>query len=159
MVVVAAVAVAAPFFITDKNGKPLMSLDGVRAPEVVLPSALNEAVSTLRPAAGEAAGTVQVFKWQDETGVWHFSDTREEGQAVTAVTVNPNANLLHFETPRRLEARAVPPAEEGANAGADGIPLPLSAPVASVPKLIGDAKNIDRLQIERLQRQEKIVQD
>jgi len=41
-----------------------------------------------------SAGTTEVFTWQDENGVTHFSQVAPAGVSANSVTVNPNVNVL-----------------------------------------------------------------
>jgi hypothetical protein len=85
MLFVVVAALAAPFVLKGPNGAPLMSLDGIRMPEVSLPD-LGEVRDTLkagvRAADEEPANVTEVFKWRDDEGVWHFSDKGGAGRSV-----------------------------------------------------------------------------
>ena len=36
----------------------------------------------------------QIYKWQDDRGVWHFSQEKPPGTEVEAITLTPNRNLV-----------------------------------------------------------------
>jgi hypothetical protein len=92
-------ALAAPFAIKGPNGTSLMSLDKLRIPAVSLPD-FSKATEGLKTGTGEAEGepakAVEVFKWRDEKGVWHFSDKLEQGRSAQKLSVDSNAGVVHF---------------------------------------------------------------
>ena len=162
MILVVVAAVAAPFFLKGPDGRPLLSWDRLHAPEVRLPD-LGKAADTMRESLGtedEArAKPVEVFKWQDEKGGWHYSDNNEQGRQAQKLTVDPNANLSHFEP-----AEASGHKEQAVSARESGVPspsitFPASIPLGKIPTLIDDARNVDKLQKKRLKRQERAMQD
>jgi len=66
MIVVLLAAFAGLFFLTGPNGEPILSLDDLK-PDV--------------PELDSNTGTTKVYKWQDENGVWQFSNQPiDEGQ-------------------------------------------------------------------------------
>ena len=72
--------VAAPFFLLKKeDGRPLLSLDDIKAPNLSLPdiAPLVNEVKVVMPTTGLKEidkETREIYKWQDEYGEWHFSD-------------------------------------------------------------------------------------
>lgn len=164
MLLIVVAAVAAPFFILGPDGRPLWSLDGLHAPSTSLPSfsGVEDSVKESVEETVEApAKPVEVFKWQDENGVWHYSDIREQGRPAQSMTVNPNAGVVHLEPIRNPDREEAPAAVEDNND--HPVPsaaiAPTSLPYANIPKLIGDSKNLQRLQQDRLSRQERAMQD
>lgn len=151
-------AVAAPFFITGQDGEPLMTLDGLRAPALSLPD-LSDTAKKLGAGLGDAAReqgeAIEVFKWRDEKGVWHFSETQNQDRTAEKILVNPELNLLHFETTAGDGQGDMPGRDEAMSEKPARPPLPL----AGVSKLIDDAGNVDQLQRERLKNQERALQN
>lgn len=157
-----AAVLTAPFFIKGPDGRPLLSWDRLHMPAVTLPdlgSAVNPLKHGLSGDEEPRSVPVQVFKWQDERGIWHYSDDPMPGQKAQSLTVDPNANLSHYE-PKAPEAAPrqaqTAPAEKNA---ADGVatPFPASIPLDKIPTLINDAKNVGKLQQQRLERQEQAL--
>ena len=132
-----------------------MSLDKLRLPTVSLPDfgKTAEAVSAgLGEAREQPAKAVAVFKWQDEKGVWHFSDNVARGQSAQKLSVDPNANLVHF-------AAAEDSRTKDDHHSGGGPSMAAVAPVGAVAKLIGDANNVEHLHQERAARRERALQD
>lgn len=74
MFLIIVAAVAAPFLLKGPSGTPLISLNGLHAPELKLSDlgkAADGAKADLSPAQDTPARMISVFKWQDESGVWH----------------------------------------------------------------------------------------
>ena len=148
MLFIVVAALAAPFILKGPDGRPLMSLDMLKAPDVKLPdfSKAADAVSaSLNKAGEEPSKAVAVYKWQDENGSWHFSDNVEQGQSAQKLNVDPNANLVHYEGAGESRAQDEHDAQSG-------------SPLGAVGTLIGDAKNVGHLQEEHLARQERALQ-
>jgi hypothetical protein len=163
MLLVVVAAVAAPFFISGRDGRPILSLDRLRAPHSSAPDigntedSLTENVDETDEVSGKP---VEVFKWQDENGAWHFSDTQEQGQAAQTVTVDPNASVVHLppiKNPEIEEQNAVAAdnnRRESPNSAASD-----SAPFGKITKLIDDSRRTEQLQQDRIARQERAAQE
>ena len=162
MILVVVAAVAAPFFLKGPDGRPLLSWDRLHAPEVRLPD-LGKAADTMKEslrAEEEAhAKPVEVFKWQDEEGGWHYSDNNEQGRQAQKLTVDPNANLSHFEPAKASEHKEQAASARENSDPSPSITFPASISLGKIPTLIDDARNVDKLQKERLERQERALQD
>jgi len=162
ILLVVAAAMAAPFFLKGPDGAPLLSWDRLHAPEVRLPD-LGKAADTMREKLGTEeevrARPVEVYKWQDGEGRWHYSDNNEQGRAAQKLTVDPNANLSHFEPFKASEYKEqAPPVRKKSDSSAS-ISFPASISPGKIPTLIDDAGNVDKLQKERLERQERALQE
>ena len=162
ILLVVAAAMAAPFFLKGPDGAPLLSWDRLHAPEVRLPD-LGKAADTMREGLGAAeearAKPVEVFKWHDEEGVWHYSDNNEQGRQAQKLTVDPNANLSHFEPANASGHKEQTVSARENTDPSPSITFPASIPLEKIPTLIDDARNVDKLQKERLERQERVLQD
>lgn len=155
MLFIVVAAVAAPFIIKGPNGRPLMTLDRLHTPQVDLPdfSRAADAVKAGLDHMGDDSDKVKaVFKWQDEKGVWHFSDKVERGQTAQKLSVDPTANLVHF-------AAAGNSRKNDDQDTGGGSHLVGASPVGAVTKLIGDAKNVEHLQEEHVARRERALQE
>lgn len=79
------IACIAPLFIKDPNGEPLMTLDDWSIDFSSLTSSLATSLQSGADVVGSASSASpnmepsEVYKWQDEEGVWQFSDTPVEG--------------------------------------------------------------------------------
>lgn len=159
MLFIVVAAVAAPFVIKGPDGRPWMTLDSLRTPDANLPDfskatdALKAGLNTL---GDEPVKARAVFKWQDETGMWHFSDNKERGRSAEKLTVDPNANLVHFAVAGDRQAPAVSGGEDKADG--NGSPVTGLKPLAGIAKLVDDAKSVDNLQKQRADRQQRAMQ-
>ena len=134
-------AVAAPYVMKGKDGKPLMEFnlsDTISSITNIFkaPSSIQEEVTS----GGIPVTSDKVFKWKDENGRWHFSDKPVDGQQVSTHII-PKANILApVKIPGKEEEKEEPSATPG-------IPVPMTA--QNVPKLIDDAKNVQKLLNDR----------
>ncbi len=148
-------AVGAPFLLKDEDGRPLLDASKLRMPELGTPpmpdlSRLEEAVedtrrklSRLGEESREEMGAV-VYRWRDAQGNWHFSDDPPDGVASERVTLDPAANVVRLQTASGGTATDAPPAG--------------SATLSNPVRLMEQARGVDRLAQERLQRQEQALQ-
>ena len=131
LAVVLAVAVIAPYFIKGPDGKPLMSADKTLSYQ----------------------GSRQTFyKWQDDKGMWHFSDEVPDGVQALPVEVDTAANIVQSVP---VEKKAEEDAEPAAEVAADQVSVPAGFPMtvdpAAIPQLIKDAQNVQSLVDKRSQ--------
>jgi hypothetical protein len=158
MLFVVVAAVAAPFVIKGPDGRPLVTLDSLRTPDVNLPD-FTKAADAIKAGLGDEPDKVKaVFKWQDEKGMWHFSDNKEQGRSAGKLNVDPNANLVHFAAAGNTQAPASAINGGDDKGGASGSPVAGLASLATISTLIHDAKNVDNLQKERAARQQRAMQ-
>lgn len=82
-IVILGVAIGLPFFMDNKQGKPMLSLPSV------------DDITPDIPDANTLTGGERVYyKWQDQYGQWHFGDEPPEGVKPIPVSVNVNANII-----------------------------------------------------------------
>ncbi|MEM7081774.1 MAG: DUF4124 domain-containing protein [Pseudomonadota bacterium] len=74
-------AMAGPFFIRGPDGQPLMKWRDI--------------TSKFGNWSSSASGgdSVEVHRWQDENGQWHYSDEPPE-QGGEVITLDPNTNVI-----------------------------------------------------------------
>lgn len=97
MIFVLVAAMAGPFIIRGPDGRPLMQLSDVTQR---FKGWMNSSGSS-SPSPG---GNVEVHKWQDENGQWHYSDAAPAAKSET-ISINPNTNVIQ-STPVRKPAPA-----------------------------------------------------
>ncbi len=162
MLFVVVAAVAAPFFLKSPDGEALVSWDRLQVPEVSLPDlggTMEKVKENLGTEEAVHAKPVEVFKWQDENGVTHYSDNSEQGRTARKLTVDPNANLTHYEPAKNSEYKEQAAVSRDEGDDSPDVSFPISIPLGKVPALIDDARNVDKLQKERLERQKQAMQD
>lgn len=144
----------APFFITGKDGRPLLSLSRLSAPslpEVSLPT-------WKKSTEGDSASApVTVYRWRDDGGTWQFSNSRPPpGIVYETVSVDPNANLLSapVTTPPRNPSGAQP-GEQPSTGG--GLPLPLTVSPDKIGRLMDQARSVEAQAKERKATQDRLL--
>ncbi len=77
-------AMAGPFFIKGPDGRPIMSWSDVK-----------QKFGNWSGSGGSTkpGSPVEVHRWQDEDGQWHYSD-EAPGQDSEVITVDPNVNVI-----------------------------------------------------------------
>ena len=140
MALIVVLAVAGPFFIKGPDGRPLMEIGEVAASIKRQWNAM--VVDAGRRVGNEDAGKVEVYRWQDADGNWHFSDEENPRGESELIKVDPYASRMDpfvATPPPEPEQRA------GGTAGADpgvSVPLPLTVSPGEARQLIEDAGNI-----------------
>ena len=160
-------ALAGPFFLRGPDGARLATWGDVRiwfgnaSREIRIwlsdtSQDVRSGVDSVQRKAGQlvgdgSAGRTAVYRWQDASGAWHFSDEKPEGVTSELFYVDGNANL--FAAPEIRESRDDREMQETPSSPTDSaeipLPSPLSVPPASVPELIEDAYEARRLLEER----------
>ena len=99
MCVVLVLALAGPFFITGPDGQPLLTTDDVRRTTARTTSSLKMRWRRLRGDVGQAlgdenAGKVEMHRWQDASGQWHYGDEVPDGVHAETIYVDPDASRM-----------------------------------------------------------------
>ncbi|XOV86279.1 MAG: DUF4124 domain-containing protein [Pseudomonadota bacterium] len=81
----AILACVAPFFLKGPDGQPLMTLDDW------LPA---DASDMATGRSGGPPEKVTVYKWQDENGVWQFSNDPADAGAADTLELDGNINII-----------------------------------------------------------------
>lgn len=109
------------------------------------------------------------YRWQDKDGVWQFSSLPNRNTLNMVVKTDPNANLLQGMSDEQVDialGRFVPETdnsitENNPMANGEGleneIPLPITVPIAEIPKLIDQAKDVQKLMDQRVQNMDKML--
>lgn len=142
-------AILIPFtFLKGKDGKPLMSLDKLKAPELAMP----------KLPGGEGLTSTKrkdiIYQWRDAKGELHFtSSPPPEGIEYTAKGYDPNANLIQSIEVKQEEPEktaSVPQIQKPADIGNPYSPK-------NVEKLINDAQNVQKVLNDRMKQQEALM--
>ncbi len=136
MICLVVIAIAAPFVIPGPNGTPIMTVDMLKfdKPSVSLPA--------INPGGAGQEGrsaSQSMYRYQDENGVWHFTDQAPASGAGDRVQLNSEINLL--------EAQAVP--ENRPQAPVEQPSNPLSA-VTRGAEVMEDAQAVQQLMDDRV---------
>lgn len=110
MIAVVILACIAPFFIKGPNGEPLMTFDKL------MHGSSSSSATASTPDKREKPMPTTVYKWQDENGVWHFSDRKEDAAAAGAekmeLTGDINVVPAFKEPPKPSAVQAQAPATQ-----------------------------------------------
>jgi len=144
-------ACATPFFIRGPNGQPLMSLNKLKFPELPSVASIKSKSglfnSTEKSSQAKNKGDIEVYKWRDEKGVVHYSDRQgsdKKGKLteIKGISILPSAAV---STVDKTEERSL------------SVPSPTTIPLANIPKLIEDAKQVEQVLQQRKQHQDEIL--
>jgi len=107
MITAVVLAVLLPFtFLKGKDGRPLMSLDKLKAPKLEMPD--------LPKASGKPKQDL-IYRWTDAEGVTHFTNTPPPaGVEYTVKGYDPNTNLIQSVQPEKPEEPPQPKAVQAA---------------------------------------------
>ena len=132
----------APFFLKDKNGRPLLGINDIKLPLFQLPELPDINSTTSSPK-------VQVYRWRDGNGRWQFSNTAPEGKDFEVMEVDANMNRVPAvqQNPTPKPDQSDKPASKTSTTILPDMSLPYSA--KQVQQLIGDAKAISSTAEER----------
>jgi len=146
-----------PFIMKGQDGRPLMTMANLKMPDLKIPG--KDAVGTLiddtrdNTSLEEKDAVVKVYRWQDDGGVWHFSDdANPEGQS-EVVDVQLNASVTETNTVQAAGASQVPGAD------VDKLLQPGFIPVLHAGEALDQARNVEKLLQQRYQNQEQTLSD
>lgn len=124
LITVLVLALVLPFIMRDRYGNYLMTLEDLKMPRLSLPG--GNTVQQMTAAAGQQLddhglldeAVVQVYKWQDTQGVWHYGEKAPQ---------NGTAQLMNIHTqPPAVAGEPVPaPATADQEEPSVGFDLPL----------------------------------
>lgn len=151
---------AGPFFLRSPNGEPYLDYREFVPSVSSIKEKANGIINTASGSSSDnlppneeiqtSDGKVQVYRWQDENGVWQYSDRPPTGIDRQTISVNTNENILPSQSIAEETENEVEEAQDNSEEGADiALPLPLTVPVNQVPQLIEDAKEIQELMNQR----------
>ncbi|MEO0366627.1 MAG: DUF4124 domain-containing protein [Pseudomonadota bacterium] len=154
MVFIVVLALMGPFFLKGPDGRPLWELP------TRLPS-LNEVSNAVVPDALEDPN-VEVYRWQDENGQWHFGSTPPASSRYETLQIDTRTNAVAVEPPPTLESRD---SDEGAvaSSAADQPDSPYVSDVLPIPdpevakQLIEDARALQELTQQRTEEIDAIL--
>lgn len=118
MMLVLVLAMAGPFFLKGPDGQPMLTMDDVRNTAARTGNNLKTQWRRLRGDVGQAlgnenAGKVEMQRWQDANGQWHYGDEVPEGIASETIYVDPDASRMDPIPVRRRERESSGPALDG----------------------------------------------
>jgi hypothetical protein len=126
-------ALAAPFFMKKPDGSPMLTLQSIG-----LQSVVDKVAATKHEL--NVPKTAQVYRWQDEHGVWHYSD-QAQTSAAEKHQVNISQNRLkHLEVASETDKQA--------DSAAPTV-VPERASLGDVPQLLKQVEQIKQTAEQR----------
>lgn len=160
---------AIPLFIMGPDGKPMMTKDDwmpdLSAVQKVISTAKNvahngnlasvEGIQAIGESVGETAAPAKaqkIYKWKDAKGVWQFSNSPPPADVKNAQQQDmpKMSNVMQAVKVREAEVPREGPSRDVS------IPFPSTIPLQDIPKLIDDAKNVQKLADQRQRALDKI---
>ncbi|MEL7311856.1 MAG: DUF4124 domain-containing protein [Pseudomonadota bacterium] len=146
-------ALMGPFFLKGPDGRPLWEMP-TRLPT------LNEVSGAVVPD-GLQDPNVEVYRWQDETGQWHFGSAPPESSRYEVMQIDTRTNAVAVEPPPSLEPEAPPDPAVGVASDEPASPyvsdvLPIPDPEVA-KQLIEDAKALQDLARQRAEEMDAII--
>lgn len=136
MLVLLLVAFAGLFFIKRPSGEPYLTLEDFK-PGVTILATVSELLDETK--AGSESQTTQVYKWQDESGIWHFSNRAEDASGAEVIELDGIINTLApLEVLERNSAVATRQAQTAL------LPSLTPAPLAQVLDTTNQAKQLQQ---------------
>ena len=163
-------AVAAPFYLKDKNGAPLMALNDLKMPNLSTPPmpdnikhaasgiiSNSETFSSAATDTSPAEGKVKVHKWKDEEGVWHFSsvDSSKQGTSSQVIFIDPGKN--NFTSPPSRQQPEQAEKKISTTAAAENVTPNILLPLTHGKSTIEQAKQVQELLEQRTNLQQRMM--
>jgi hypothetical protein len=150
-------ACAMPFVMRGRDGRPLMALSDLKMPALHVPGkdSMERLVGTVRdntPLQDNGA-VVTVFRWQDDQGIWHFSDDANPDGQSEIIDVRIDHRVSQVNTSTANENQPV----KQAGVELDTLLQPGAIPLLNAGKTLEQARNVESLLQQRYQQQEQIL--
>lgn len=148
-----------PFVMRDRNGYPLMTVDKLKLPDLQLPNVAQvtgnntgDLSATLGELPGLQAKKVQVYRWQDDVGVWHYSDKENPAgmNEVIEVDVATSSTQMTNQDAEQQMAET----DAATNTGTTGFPL---IPLLNAGNTLQQARDVEKLLQQRHHNQERMI--
>ena len=108
------------------------------------------------------------YRWQDANGVWQFSALPNRNTLNMVVKTDPDANVMQGMSEEQVDialGRVVPETntivENNPMANGEGLdsemPLPTTIPIADIPKLIDQAKDVQNILNDRVKNMDSMM--
>ena len=108
------IACIAPLFIKGPDGEPIMTLDDwkIEVPDQIKDLVKGLSRGTKKSLPDEGKESLQVYKWQDDEGQWHFSNAPPNLDVAEEVLIG-DVNLMQAYAPPEAPATSAEPAGGG----------------------------------------------
>lgn len=165
--VVLLVAVGGLFFVPGPGGQPVLTVHGFVRQAAGLVDAIDAATRRLLASLGDGPRgdggreEVVVYRWQDASGTWHYTDEPPRAGAFERVLVDAQRNVQEGMGRALRTAPQSPSGAAPGNAlpgnGAAAAPLPI--PGGRVRELIDEAQGVQETLDQRAREMERRLRD
>jgi hypothetical protein len=93
--------------------------------------------------------TQSFYKWQNDSGTWHYSDKPPVGKNTETVTVNTNTNLIKGLRVDKKKEQPVIEKNSQPQVESSPVALPMKVPIEKISKILEDANNIQQIMDNR----------
>jgi len=154
LLTIVVLACVMPFVIKGGDGRPLLQVSELKMPALAVPG--KEAIGQLADKLDQDAKSdrqgdaVTVYRWQDDQGIWHFSDAANSTGARETMQVSVNKNVVAKPDDRGNDKASV-----AGNRAEELLSEPL--PLLHAGEILEQARNVETVLQQRYQRQEQAL--
>ena len=142
-------AMAFPFFMDTKSGKPVFSMPEAKD---LLPSVLTDAA----PALPSLPNKQTFYKWKDKNGVWHYGDTPPaHTPEVATIEIDSNTNIIQ-SIPIETDTPPTPQMSNASPVMKNDEPASNVLTLDRALNVINDAQNVQSLLDNRKAQMDKL---
>jgi hypothetical protein len=146
MMVIMVAGFAGLFFINGPSGEPILSIDSMTPSVSALDGAQFESPSA-------PSSHTKVYKWQDEEGVWQFSNQPQDMEGAEVVEIDNNINTIAaFKVPQ--DKASTQTSDQQLQSGMSGLPAGMTS--VSPEKISKMMETVNSLQGVADQKQETL---
>ncbi len=151
-------ACAGLFVFKQPDGSAWLNFSGIVNPIKIktqtIQNNISNKIQNIIPVAGaQQSKTVEVFKWQDEKGEWHYSDKQLASSNAKNIAVKAtNIVSIKVEQANKLQVE-----EKSSKQRLSSDPLQPSS-LSKISTLIDDAQNVQTLMNQRTKQLDKAIE-
>jgi len=166
MLALPVLAILLPFVIRGPDGRPLLTIDKIKAPQIELPGfsklkgLFKKEKQSPKKKEPPADRATKMYKWKNADGVWCFSDKLNADGPYEVIHVKPRTKIVQADEPEieeDMEDQETDSLSED-NEETSPVPLPGIAPVFQGPRLIEQAKQLKKQVEKRNQEMDRLME-
>lgn len=150
LLVIIVMACGMPFIMKDQYGDPLMTLADIKMPGLSIPGkGLNNDGENAATAKRDA---IAVYRWQDDQGAWHFSDSENPDGNSETIKISYSAGISRTGD-ASLSGNVPPPQQSRSNV--EDLLESGAIPLLHAGEIMQQARDVEMLLQQRYQQQEQ----
>ncbi|TNF91351.1 MAG: DUF4124 domain-containing protein [Gammaproteobacteria bacterium] len=100
ILIIVLLLLAAPFFLEDRHGRPLLTLSDLKKSDMGVPQMLERLPDVSKPTLPGTSSS-KIYTWTDEKGQVHYSNQPPPPQVqAKPVQIDPDANVILLDQPK-----------------------------------------------------------